>query len=529
MACMPVRFQVGDEVSKSRKRRKKTTSGLKQHRHLGKQLVPPMMSLPKLRLTVWNRDVLPDMIWICSHVTFNPLDKAISSVYPALELLQKFVSDGEHRVVDGTLTGFEIIPKEKRADALRELAEKGLYEKAVPKTFAHALGLYPEAPGIWIIDGHRTADLHIDPEVGEKHLWATVLNCFHGQSEGSTFAKMFFLAQMMREGKIKFAKGTETDFLLLTRPWDSLTDEEKAIASTMSRAAFGSFFPANEERWKEQVEWAKTFWRKNFSLFPCREWPNVEPSRSVTFADLEDRAKAFIADADRISDEFLRAASATDPDVYFPDRYEVLVGLASRGIRLARLLGVHPLAWTPEIGTPILRAVLEGLIVARWLIRKNDAALYTKFKDYGRGHLKLQKLHMEDILEGGETGVAEEDVDAISKEVNEDLWEEFQIIDLSGTFAGKNTRQMAIEVDMKKDYDLVFSPASAQSHGEWAALDRFHLSRCANPLHRFHRLPKVDLPDFVDPKSAEMVLEYARMGAVDVLEHLGPSAPDGLK
>jgi hypothetical protein len=47
---------------------------------------------------------------------------------------------------------------------------------------------------------------------------------------------------------------------------------------------------------------------------------------------------------------------------------------------------------------------------------------------------------------------------------------------------------MAADVGMKEQYDLVYSMASATAHGEWHSLDRYALTRCTNPLHRWHRI-----------------------------------------
>jgi hypothetical protein len=38
---------------------------------------------------------------------------------------------------------------------------------------------------------------------------------------------------------------------------------------------------------------------------------------------------------------------------------------------------------------------------------------------------------------------------------------------------------------------LVYSPTSAELHGEWVSLKEHNLTLCVNPLHRYHRLPKL--------------------------------------
>jgi uncharacterized protein DUF5677 len=170
-----------------------------------------------------------------------------------------------------------------------------------------------------------------------------------------------------------------------------------------------------------------------------------------------------------------------------------------------------PLLWTDEYGASLLRSVIEAKILIRWLEHKSDPALYTKFKDYGRGRLKLLKLHTEEYIDALDD--APEHLAAylehLDAEVNADVWEEFQEISIDKTFSGVTARQMAIDVGLKSDYDFVFAPASGTTHGDWAALDRYALARCRNPLHLWHRVPNFDAGVLLDPSVMQTVLGMA--------------------
>ena len=89
-------------------------------------------------------------------------------------------------------------------------------------------------------------------------------------------------------------------------------------------------------------------------------------------------------------------------------------------------------------------------------------------------------------------GELEQFAEELADEVNEEIWEELLSVDLGGNFANMDMRKMAYEVDLQELYRLVYSPASSELHGEWTSLKKFNLVRCANPLHRFHRLPQLD-------------------------------------
>ena len=98
-------------------------------------------------------------------------------------------------------------------------------------------------------------------------------------------------------------------------------------------------------------------------------------------------------------------------------------------------------------------------------------------------------------------------LDYLQAHVDADVGEEFQPIDL-GPFE-TDLRQKAIEAGLKRDYDLVFAHACAEVHGEWASLDRFYLVRCANPLHRGHRVANLNPTRYLALGAVDMVIRYA--------------------
>jgi hypothetical protein len=155
--------------------------------------------------------------------------------------------------------------------------------------------------------------------------------------------------------------------------------------------------------------------------------------------------------------------------------------------------------------------MIEAKILLRWLAFKDDAALYTRFKNYGRGKLKLLKLHTEEYLDSLEEAPEhlDEYLERLNREVNEDLWEEFQEINIGSTFSGVSARQMSIDVGLVNDYNFVFAPASGDAHGDWTALDRYALARCLNPLHLWHRIPDFDSRALVDPSGMEVAFAMA--------------------
>ena len=70
-----------------------------------------------------------------------------------------------------------------------------------------------------------------------------------------------------------------------------------------------------------------------------------------------------------------------------------------------------------------MRAMAEGLILLTWLTTQDDAGLYERFKEYGRGHLKLLTLHWEGFADSFDE-VPEEVaamIDDLDRLVNQDI------------------------------------------------------------------------------------------------------------
>lgn len=63
---------------------------------------------------------------------------------------------------------------------------------------------------------------------------------------------------------------------------------------------------------------------------------------------------------------------------------------------------------------------------------------------------------------------------------------EFTQVSVEATFSGKSLRAMAIESGLKDAYTYTFQPMSGPVHSEWGSLTEYVMTRCANPLHRWH-------------------------------------------
>lgn len=503
---------------KNSKRRKKPrqSSPLAAQRRDGKDLRSPLGAIPQLHTVSWLRDDFPNYLWVCSLLEPD-LDDGRRIFIACHDGLNRVLDDllenkAEDRpVFDGSLTAWEAVPAHVRDSVLASLLAEDMYEIFVPRRFAHVLGMYPSAPGRWLIGSWlERDDFSIDPTIAETTLAGVIRESAHGQSPVATHAKAFYLRGLVLGRKISIARDMVAFDLVPKWPND-LTEEERARVESIMRAMFGASRGAEQASRDDgggddlSAIWAQEFWRSNWRLYPCHtarpEWLDGDNDLSQLIPEFESRAHG-------MWEQFDRVAVQTDPDLFDPDRYEVLTGIVARALRIATSAVHSPPDWTQEHSAPRLRSLYEALILVSWLDYRNDPDLYTRFKEFGRGRLKLQKLHFEEFVDSLEAVPPEiaHQLDVLESLVNQDLDEEFQNIDLRGNFAGIDMRKMADEVGLGLEYRLGFAPSSSDAHGEWTHLDRYALTRCTNPTHRWHRVARQELVHSVDPSVVDALL-----------------------
>jgi hypothetical protein len=512
--------------SKAKQQLKSPHSSIPDHKRSGRRLVPPMRQLENMQTVPWLRDLFPDMLWICGFVADDPragiftCSKILDAIADALPPL----TEEDPLIIKGTLTSLEALPEELRRSALAALDEKGLYDLAVPEGFAHCLGMYSDAPGQWLLAPWKERGIPVDWEIAHRHLKSVIRACADGRSLASTAAKHVYFRAYARAGRLHFSSAVETVKLLSRYP-DGLSEDELNRVDAFVRAGFLAMIKMGDDIVERRMVWAKAFWRKNWTIFPCTPevaTPTTIDDEKHDHEGLRAFAETLKTRKTELETRFLEKAQRTDPDLYLPDRFEVLTGLVARSLRLLAGAIQSPLLWTDEYGTPLLRSIVEAKIVFHWLVARNDASLFTAFKEYGRGHLKLLALHVREYLSTMNTPppALVEYAEALGREVNDEISEEFQEIDLGTSFAGVTIREMSIEVGLKRDYDLIYSPASSSTHGEWTALDRYALERCANPTHMWHRVPRRSRPLMVGEGLAEFLVGQVAQIVDHYVQHI---------
>lgn len=529
---------------KKAKKERRAQSTLGQHKRQGKNVFqPPMRTIPNTTTIPWLRDVFPDMLWICATLYKQGEIKGMKMVATVLDRVTTLMPqttghDGTETpaLLTGTLTSFDQVPQDLRKDVLSALQDDGLYEKAFPRVLVNALSKYKGLPGAWIFDGWDGGAEIGDPDDPEEFLQGVVRAAPGGGTSLATKSKATVIRAYIVARKMVFGYQPEWADALPRYPHDVTEEERQRLESTL-RAMFNVLvgMPLTEDDSDaSMLQWAKSFWRQNWSLYDCigpdASGPNLEINVANP-APWEETLAKWVGDVRALEEKFLEAQRSADPDLYFPDRHEVLSGITYRHLRAVEMMVRFPGYWTTEHGSPTLRNLVESRIVLKWLIKQDDSELYRKFKDYGRGRLKLLLLHLREYCDGMENPSQEllDQVEYLDALVNQEIWEEYQDISIEKNFANKDVRKMAEEVGLMSDYRLVFAPTSSILHGEWGQLDQFVLAPCGNPLHRGHRIPNTDPSVAVGPGIVESALTMLRHLVDDYCRALNDSDAEAPK
>jgi hypothetical protein len=292
--------------------------------------------------------------------------------------------------VDGRLTSFESIPEEVREPILTRLQRLDVYELAFTEEFAHALGMYPAAPGRWVLRPWLNRDLSVSWETARGYLSPVVVDSRDGRGRVATRAKAIVVGRQVKAGRIMFHEGLDLPFDLMHKYPFGLNEDEMQRVDSFSRATYMAVIGAGESKMDPSLSelWAQDSWRSNWRIFPCIA--NEDSVRSINDSgSIVEARTRFASYVESLHVKFLDVATRTDPNLYEPDRYEVLSGIVSRALPLAAALAQTPSSWSSEQGSPSIRSLVESLIVLRWLVKRDDPTQYSRFKEYGRGRLKL--------------------------------------------------------------------------------------------------------------------------------------------
>lgn len=171
--------------------------------------------------------------------------------------------------------------------------------------------------------------------------------------------------------------------------------------------------------------------------------------------------------------------------------HEVVGALLARQVTLATSLAQSPSLWNWGMAPVILRPMTEVYLNLKW-IYEDPLNRSRAFIAYGLGQMKLRVEQLKALpIENDKERLksVEESVKPMQDWIDSQLYSFLVEVNL-GKWA-ENQRDMAEQVDELEFYNHCYTPYSAGVHSMWHHVGVHNVRQCANPLHRFHRVPHV--------------------------------------
>lgn len=484
---------------------------LKSHTKRGTVLVPPLGAL-NIQLIDFERDLLPEHLWIAALARKFGLSSAHQPYERLMDALDEVWPDDKTPCL-GLISDFGQVPVDERPSFLER--HRDLIRSVFHDPIGRILAFYPDSPASWLIDKNELEKGgSLDPEVEIPNVRRLVLDLMPAKDAYAGHLRVLPFGRLLKHRKMFFLRDIEVVDLLPKYP-THLSEEERRHVQQFVRTALNTIYMQTERYTK--AEWPRYFWRHNYNLVQCK--PKALPITGARPISLEEGQELInkIGQSGKIAREYLdRLAPRLRLDLYDTTRDEILFGLFARLSRLFILIAEEVSLWARDTGGIMLRCLADTAITFCYLAIAGTDEDFRKFREYGEGQEKLLMLQLQDSYPGDKS-LEGRSFEAISDELG-GFVPEVLSIEL-GHWSKKDTRKLAAEAGLGRFYRLVYSPASSDLHGTWMSLKHSNLCRCAEALHRFHRLPAyTEPPAYVQTVSmAQDLYAYCVSVAVDRL------------
>lgn len=298
----------------------------------------------------------------------------------------------------------------------------------------------------------------------------------HGKSGRALRAKLVQLVLMDPHGARFRLDFCELEPILSVKS----DDISEFIGRTGIQTRWGGVTIATSD--EEQTVWTTQFWEHGMAT-PCFMAHTRKGRERIALSKGEKRLVGKI-------DRLWRRIAQEMPLNRALFVSDVLLALTSRIWRFMHHILETSGAGNGELAEISARCQWESSIYLEWLISKNDIELFHRFRTYSVGKAKtsVERIRGDRDSYGGEEAsrIAE---NILVSEIHDGagLWEQL-VAEEVGAWSPKGTKQMADDVSATMEYELHFRRLSDIVHGLWRDLERYHVVKCANPMHRGHCL-----------------------------------------
>lgn len=471
---------------------------LANHYRQGSVFTPELAATVSLGPDDTVRDQVPNLLWILGIVLLDGDD----GIRKFCHLQKQFISkcreagcDPDIARLDGQLSTLAAFGSEHQRILEECIEELGSDEVLATGVLGRALSQYPDAPGTWLFENSD------DFVIEDIEFIRDCIISYCVSDHVSGIVRLPSLTWLLLTGKLS---GPPAFFELIKE----YVDDE--VISPLLPSMLRSFNLAERQMqqvrdamaWDEGIEWAKIFWRTNLTLSQCAVEVHTESADLSNSSD-EDMASRPVVSGNLLEvlnehyQLFIDKAIVQHDyiDLYDPSCHEVVCGLVERSFRLAATWAQYPELWNGVYSNFVQRTLIENTIRLKWMgIQEGD--IFGKFQEYGRGKQKLHLEMLRDISRSySEMGIEMPTSTAeLLEQYERDIGfqEEYALPVNVGNFEQVNLRQMAQEADVMDIYRTTYQLTSGVAHCEWEFLEHYEMTRCLEPLHRWHMLPLAD-------------------------------------
>lgn len=450
----------------AKKKKSKSRSSIRQHKQVGKTLIPPLMTVPNIGFQSWAKERMPEMLWACLVISVFPRLDALS----AFRVIAEFGFNYRDKKHDFELSLYQT--------KLAELPQE-LITHIVKTVTKHPLGyaalrpllLFDTLPGRELWEKLLNAKTQ---NADWKTLSDAVLKTLDHQSQESTDVRWLRLIFKIALGDMYYPSAMKEKFEELI--YYPNKGDMRSVRPFIRAGEMSVDMNAQHDK-----RWSQYFWKECLEKTECN--PAIFSRKLSRNYDFESLFKDIQNIKDYLIAHWFKTLDSTDVDA----KHDAAFGFVFFGIAvlLEIVSGLNGFGIT---GRSLLRTLVECRITLSFLCKSSSNELWSKFRAYGTGQAKLSLLKIDESDEEKPDYVT---LEVLEQLCNEDFFDEYVKIDL-GHWCGLDLRKMAEKSGTKDDYDLFYGWPSGFVHGHWEAQRDTCMAQCLNPLHRLHRVP---LPD----------------------------------
>lgn len=437
-----------------------------KHKKIGTILKPPLRQIETTPAS-WRDERLPEMLWAVLLIGNLRRDEA-------LEIFRRvgFFVRNRGELSDITHSGISSWKKEDRSAFIALL--KGLHPNA--DKILQSLVIFTKLPNRDDWREHFGEPKKEKEEEFLNYLLNGVASTLWHQSQEATDCRWVKVLCQIEGGKVKFSSSMPDISDTLRGIFEYPNYGDLRHIRPFIRALEIAQNPLSE---KGSSKWSKDFWNACLSSTLCN--PLLRDKQQ------NDKIKISNDQINRIRHLLLLHYLTTDKSTAIEAKHDTIFGFGFYTLRLLDELVKTNLS-RGAVGRITLRTCVECYITLAYQVTKDDPIIWSSFRDYGIGQMKLSYLKTRDA-KNKPTFIDEAFLEKIT---NEDRWEEFSDIELSH-WASSDLRKLSDEAKCKDIYDAYYGWTSNFAHGNWGAIRESCVEMCANPLHRCHLIPVVSV------------------------------------